>query len=266
MYGSADTDPAVKYYDTAFAAGATSDVSWFSTQAAEEGSPVLDLACGTGRIALEMARTGLEVVALDNSDGMLDLFKRKILLEPRSVQDRIKVDRQPMDQFCLATTFRSIICCDAFFHNLTPGAERQCLTLVNRHLPVGGVFLFNIHNNPNPDFLSWASSAGAAEAHKRGEYPLPGKAGNLTVYETLLHDAANQRVDTKLRFTVTRADGSLGEDSESTWSSRYLCRYEAVYLTELCGFTLEGLWGGYHEEEVTVASQLVFKIRKSKQI
>ncbi len=266
MYGSAETDPAVRYYDLAFAAGATADVGWFAAQARGEGSPVLDLACGTGRIALEMARMGLDVVALDGSEGMLGLLRSKLPRESAEVQARIRLERQPMDDFRLATRFRSIICCDAFFHNLTPAAERQCLTLVNRHLSPGGIFLFNIHNNPNPDFLAWASSAAAAQPRKRGEHRLPGNAGKLTVHESLAHDPACQRVDTTLRFTVTRPDGTLGEETESRWSSRYLCRYEAIYLLELCGLAVDGLWGGYHEEGVTPTSQLVFRARKAKDV
>jgi ubiquinone/menaquinone biosynthesis C-methylase UbiE len=264
MYGTSEFDPVVKYYDLAFAAGATEDVAWISQEAQACGSPVLDLCCGTGRISLELARRGLQVTAVDSSSGMLGLFQQKLKNEPQIVRSRIDICEQHMENLHLDRQFRSVVCCDAFFHNLTPEAERSCLRSVNRHLLPDGLILFNIHNNPNPEFLSWASSNEAQKQRKRGEYPLPRDMGILTVFETLAHDPLNQRVDTTLHFTVTAIDGKVLEESESNWNARYLCKYEALYLLELCGFQVEAIYGGYCNEPVSLSSQLVFRARKIK--
>ena len=45
--------------------------------ARETSGPVLELACGTGRIALPLAERGLDVAGVDASDGMLAIAERK---------------------------------------------------------------------------------------------------------------------------------------------------------------------------------------------
>jgi SAM-dependent methyltransferase len=265
MYGPAESDPVVKYYDLAFTAGATEDVAWYAGEAQANGSPVLDLCCGTGRISLELAHRGVRVTAVDSSAGMLDAFKQKLEGETQQVRSRIEIREQPMAALHLEGKYRSVICCDAFFHNLTPEAERACLQSVNHHLLPDGLLLLNIHNNPNPDFLSWASSPEAGKQRKRGDYPLPGGTGSLAVFETLSHDPLNQRVDTGLHFTVSVPDGRVIEEYESRWSMRYLCRFEILYLLELCGFQTETVYGGYMNEPVTLSSQLVIKCRKTRE-
>jgi SAM-dependent methyltransferase len=263
MYGDVSVDPAVRYYDLAFAAGATSDIAWFVTEATAFGSPVLDLCCGTGRIAIELARKGRAVTALDSSTGMLTLLREKLRMEPDQVRSLVDIKEQPMASFRLQKKFRSVICCDAFYHNMWPDEERACLQSINRHLHANGLLLFNIHNNPNPEFLAWASSQEAASAHRRGEYRFPDNGGTLEVFESLLHDPLNQTVETKLHFTKRGQNGEISEEADSGWRSRYMCRFETMYLLELCGFKVEAAYGGYQGEPITVSSQMVLKCRKT---
>ena len=52
MYGSEQTDLVVKYYDLAFGISGEAELAWYLGQAKMAGGPVLDLACGTGRLAV----------------------------------------------------------------------------------------------------------------------------------------------------------------------------------------------------------------------
>ncbi|MCK4911939.1 MAG: methyltransferase domain-containing protein [Thermodesulfovibrionales bacterium] len=54
-----------------------------------EGMRVLDIATGTGRFALEMARKGAIVTALDSSKAMLEIVEKKFASE--GLSDRVKV-------------------------------------------------------------------------------------------------------------------------------------------------------------------------------
>lgn len=56
MYGPLDQDPVVRYYDVAFLEGSEYDEAWYAQKAATYGGPVLDLACGAGRISLALAQ------------------------------------------------------------------------------------------------------------------------------------------------------------------------------------------------------------------
>jgi SAM-dependent methyltransferase len=266
MYGDAAIDPAVRYYDLAFVAGATSDIDWYVNEAMSIKAPTLDLCCGTGRIAIELARKGHAVTALDSSTGMLSILKEKLHAESARVRSLVDIQEQPMASFRLRSKFNSVVCCDAFFHNMTPDEERACLRSINEHLHQNGLLLFNIHNNPNPEFLAWASSKEAAAPHKRGEYRFPGDAGTLEVFESLFHDPLNQTVKTKLHFKKIGPNGETIEEADSGCDTRYMCRFETMYLLELCGFKVEGVYGGYQGEAITVSSQLVFKCRKNRKV
>ncbi len=44
------------------------DFSFWSGQARKYGDPVLEMACGTGRVANNLAHDGFRVTGIDNSD------------------------------------------------------------------------------------------------------------------------------------------------------------------------------------------------------
>src|SRR5512140_1166559 len=54
------------------------DVRFWQQMARQHGGPVLELGCGTGRISLPVARTGVAVVGVDRSDQMLERARRRL--------------------------------------------------------------------------------------------------------------------------------------------------------------------------------------------
>lgn len=79
MYGPDDTDPVVKHYDETVGISGESELNWYLEKVKLFGGPVLDLACGTGRIALLLSERGYDVVGIDDSEGMLSIFRKKLL-------------------------------------------------------------------------------------------------------------------------------------------------------------------------------------------
>ncbi len=53
------------------------DVPFWRNLAVHAGGPVLELGCGTGRIALPLGRAGVHVVGIDRSDAMLSRAQGK---------------------------------------------------------------------------------------------------------------------------------------------------------------------------------------------
>src|SRR5437899_2633736 len=56
--------------------------------------PVLELGCGTGRIAVALAEAGVRVVGIDSSEGMLEMCARHA--QSRGVRDKISLVRTDM--------------------------------------------------------------------------------------------------------------------------------------------------------------------------
>ncbi len=112
----------------------------------ETGS-VLDLACGTGRLAIPLAQKGFNVTGLDVSESMLALAREKSSDLPIAwVQGDIR-------DFHLNETFDLILMAgNAFQALLTEAEQLQMLKCVRKHLNPSGLFVFNTRNPQENDF------------------------------------------------------------------------------------------------------------------
>ena len=65
------------------------DISFYIQQSMASGGPVLELGCGTGRVAIPIAEAGIEIVGIDSSQAMLDVARRSAASErlERRVRD-----------------------------------------------------------------------------------------------------------------------------------------------------------------------------------
>ena len=60
------------HYDTGYCSKQDLvDVPFYVDVARKSGGPVLEIACGTGRVLLPIAREGIEIEGVDNSESML---------------------------------------------------------------------------------------------------------------------------------------------------------------------------------------------------
>ena len=260
MYGSEKTDLVVKYYDLAFGISGEAEVSWYLEKAETFGGPVLDLACGTGRLSLLLAQRGFEVTAVDRSQGMLNLLREKLRGQPPEVVGQIHIYNQGMAEIDLGTRFNTILCCDAFFHNLNVEEQMSCLRSVAGHLEPGGRFVFNLPN-PTCDFILKGMRSGGRQFEERGRFTLEGGQGTLLVEQAQEADVLEQTITTTLRFTRFDAEGREVERGQSEWKSRYTFRFEALHLLYRCGFEVESLVGDYKNGPVTEGGQLIFQVR-----
>jgi SAM-dependent methyltransferase len=123
----------------------TRDIPFWRAAAARLGSPVLDLGCATGRVALPLARDGAEVWALDRSPAMLAELERLLRAEPPEVRERVRVVRGELAGFRLARTFRLVLIAMNTLQALTEPADRlACLSAVREHLAPGGELIFDV--------------------------------------------------------------------------------------------------------------------------
>jgi SAM-dependent methyltransferase len=74
--------------------------------AEETGGPILELACGTGRVMRELARAGHRVTGVDISQAMIDRGIEKLADEPEDVRARIEWHRGDMSSWSIDRRFR----------------------------------------------------------------------------------------------------------------------------------------------------------------
>ena len=67
-------------YDAYFT-GIEGEVDFYVEEAMDCGGPVLELGCGTGRVLLPIARSGIEITGLDIDHDLLNLLRRKALVK-----------------------------------------------------------------------------------------------------------------------------------------------------------------------------------------
>ncbi|HJO81545.1 MAG TPA: class I SAM-dependent methyltransferase, partial [SAR202 cluster bacterium] len=69
-------DPWADVYDAVYSY-VRDDIPFYVEEALATGGPVLELGCGTGRVAIPITQAGVEVVGVDYSEAMLAVANRK---------------------------------------------------------------------------------------------------------------------------------------------------------------------------------------------
>jgi len=134
--------PASKYYDL-FAS--KDDIDFYKELAVKHGRKALELGVGTGRVAIELAKAGVTVWGIDNSEYMFNVARQKLKKKSVFVRKRVKLKLEDMRNFKLKEKFPFIyIPSSTFEHCITQEDQRKCLTSVYNALEREGILAFDI--------------------------------------------------------------------------------------------------------------------------
>jgi SAM-dependent methyltransferase len=103
---------------------------------AASGDPILDLGCGTGRVALDLARRGHTTRGLDIDPALVTAFNE------RAAAAGMQASASPGDarEFDLGEEFPTVLAPMQLIQLLATSDERvACLACVRRHLRAGGI-------------------------------------------------------------------------------------------------------------------------------
>jgi SAM-dependent methyltransferase len=135
-----------KYYDGAYAAKQDLlDLPFYLDLATQSRGPVLEIACGTGRVLLPIARKGIEICGVDNSLSMLEVLKENLAREPDEVRQHITVQEGDMRTFRLNRTFPLVmIPFRPMQHMFTVEDQVAALKTAAAHLTDQGTLAFDV--------------------------------------------------------------------------------------------------------------------------
>jgi len=224
------------------AGGVEGDVAYFSRLAARAGR-VLELASGTGRVAIPMARAGAKVTGLELRQPMLDAAWARAAAEKPQVRRRLKLIQGDMRDFEAGGSFPLIVIpFRAFQHLHAVADQRACLACCRRHLTRQGRLVINLFD-PNLRILGTNLDVNGTAARLFGEARVPG--GRIVAMSSRITCPEEQRFEETITYEMFDTKGVSQWRRAHKIHLRYFYRYEMEHLFELCGLQVEKLEGGF---------------------
>ncbi len=143
-------DAWARFYDLVHP-GLPGEEAFYVHRASLTGTRILDLGCGTGRLAIPLARRGCDVTGLDSSRGMLDVCAEK--WDADGIGGTLRLEHGDMSCLDLEGCFDAVLLAyRTYMHLHTQEQQLSCLACVRDHLSAEGVVLMNTWN-PNPAYI-----------------------------------------------------------------------------------------------------------------
>jgi SAM-dependent methyltransferase len=224
-------DAIARLYDP-WSASVTEDVEFYVEEARASGGPVVELACGTGRIAVPVAKAGIDVIGVDGSAAMLEVAREyaaaegvEQLLDLRhgDLREPPVAERVPL----VLIPFRSLL------HMTTEADRLRALTAARELLQPGGRLIFDVFAPSRQD---------VEDTHGRWLEREPG------IFERADWDEGERT----LTLSVRRGDEA------STMHLAWLSPPEWRLLLDRAGFEVDAQWGWFDRRPYTGGEDVVF--------
>jgi SAM-dependent methyltransferase len=228
------------FYDRIVRPAAGSE-AFYVDEAVRSGGPVLEFACGTGRLLIPIARAGLEVTGVDIMRGMLDRARAKA----EEADVAINLVYGDMRGVHLGRRFAMIfLAYNSMLHLASLDDYRALLSSVRRHLTPDGVLVFDIFN---PSIRLLARSPDERTEVGRIDDP---ELGEVIVESTVEYDAETQ---------VSRGGWHLSAPGRPNFKTiplhiRSIFPQELPLLLGAGGFRLEERYGDFDRSRFTSES------------
>lgn len=221
---------------------------------------VLEVACGTGRIAVRLAKDGINITGLDLSPELLDIARGKSLEIPN-----VKWVLGDMRSFEIGKKFGFVISPGHSFQFMTtPDDQVKCLEQIRHHLVPNGIVVLHIDHQ---DF-GWIAGL------LKNEKPVYQKS-NIIIHPTTnqefirswawTFEPVTQTATVQVNWEEINDNG----DVIQTWEMQpkelhCIFPFEMEHLLRRVGFSIEAVYGDFFKSELTRQSEQMIWVARNK--
>jgi SAM-dependent methyltransferase len=214
----------------------TEDVDFYVEQALAAAEPVVELAVGTGRIAIPVARAGVHVIGVDSSPGMLAVARAAA--EEAGVADLVDLRVGDLREPPVPERVDLVLCpFRSLLHMRTEAEKLTALRAARGLLVEGGRFVFDVFAPSREDI---------AETHGRWIEREPG------IFERADWDEGSRTLSLSVR----------SDAAETTFGLHWLSAPEWLRLLDEAGLEVEALHGWFDGRPYETDEDMVFVTRR----
>jgi len=218
------------------------DIDFYRRLAGETGGPILDVGCGTGRVATALVADGHEVVGIDLSAPMLRLAEQRREALSADVAARLSFHQADMTTLDLGRDFALVVAPSRVFQFLlTTDAQRQALAALRSHLRPDARLVLDLFD-PLLDRV-----VPSAEVTARGGELVHPTTGNRVTWEVTGRspDPARQLIVEEWAASEIDASGQVLRTDTERLTLRWSLRSEMRLLFELAGLKVVADYGDF---------------------
>ncbi|MBS4200773.1 methyltransferase domain-containing protein [Bacillus sp. FJAT-49732] len=230
------------------------DISFLLKWAAKKQGPIIDLACGTGRATIPLAKEGYQLIGVDIHRGMLNEAKNKASKQNLPIewieQDCTKFELDGKSGLIYTVG-------NSFQHFLSNEAQDGLLSSVHKHLEDEGIFIFGTRFPSTEELLQPSS-----EEYWRTY--IDRETGNkVDVYTISNYDSLNQIQHYTTIRKYKNTNDEMVNEKRTNISLRYVFPKEMERMLSAHGFKVLHLYKDWNETPITNDSyQMIYVCQK----
>ncbi|KGR78852.1 class I SAM-dependent methyltransferase [Ureibacillus manganicus] len=224
--------------------------------ASKMGGPIIDVACGTGRITIPLAKEGYKLIGVDIHKGMLEEAKSKSSNNLLQVE-WIEQDCTNMNINTISKLIYSVG--NSFQHFLTNEAQDRFISSVYKHLDDEGVFIFGTRF-PSAEELLQPPTEEYWRSYIDNDTQI-----TVDVFTLSNYDSLNQIQHYTTIRKYRNLNGDLIKETKTNIRLRYVFPKEMERILFNNGFKILHLYSDWNKTPLTNDSyEMIYVCKKTK--